>query len=134
MSDLIVKVLINVAGVYAAIKLVPQISFVFGDDWWKLAAVALILAIVNSYLKPILKVLSFPITLISLGLFAFVLNAVLLLLVAFVSTQLGLGFTIGGFPPDFTSGSFVGALLGSLVISIVSTLLGMLNVGRKVAF
>ena len=134
MSDLIVKVLVNAAGVFAAIQLVPQIKFAFGKDWWKLLAVALILALVNSYLKPILKVLSFPITLMTLGLFAFLLNAVMLLFVAFVSNALGLGFTIGGFPPSFTSDSFVGALLGSIVISVVATLLGMVNSGRKVAF
>jgi len=133
-SDLIVKVLVNAAGVFAAIQLVPQIKFAFGEDWWKLLAVALILALVNSYLKPILKVLSFPITLMTLGLFALVLNAVMLLLVAFVSDAMGLGFTVGGFPPSFTSDSFVGALLGSIVISVVATLLGMVNSGRKVAF
>jgi len=130
--DLLVKVLINAVGVYAAIQLVPQIEFAFGDDWWKLLAVALILALVNSYLKPILKALSFPINLLSLGLFSFVLNALLLLLVAVVSQQLGLGFSIGGFPPDFSADSFVGALLGSIVISIVSTLLGMVNSGRRI--
>lgn len=134
MTDLLVKVLINAVGVWVAIRVVPQISFNFGPDWWKLIAVAVILAIVNSYLKPILKILSFPITLMTVGLFAFVLNAVLLLLVSFVSNQLGLGFTIGGFPPNFTSDSFVGALLGSIVISVVATLLGMANLGRKVAF
>ncbi len=134
MSDLIVKVLVNAVGVFAAIKIVPQINFDFGPDWWKLIAVAVILALVNSYLKPVLKILSFPITLMTVGLFAFILNAVLLLLVSFVSAQLGLGFTIGGFPPDFTSDSFVGALLGSIVISVVATLLGMVNSGRKVAF
>ena len=132
MIDLLVKVLINAVGVWAAIQVVPQIDFAFGNDWWKLLAVALILAIVNSYLKPILKALSFPITLISLGLFSLVLNALLLLLVAFVSDQVSLGFSIGGFPPDFTADAFIGALLGSIIISIVSTLLGMLNTGRKV--
>jgi len=137
--DLLVKVLINAVGVYAAIQVVPQINFpaaqdlsTLGDNWWKLLAVALILALVNSYVKPILKALSFPITLLSLGLFSFVLNALLLLLVALVSDTLSLGFTIGGFPPSFTSDSFVGALLGSIVISIVSTLLGMVNTGRRV--
>ncbi|MEO8207678.1 MAG: phage holin family protein [Chloroflexota bacterium] len=132
MIDLLIKVLINAAGVYAAIQLVSQISFDFGDAWWKLLVVALLLALVNSYLKPILKMLSFPVTLMTLGLFAFVLNAVLLLLVSFVSNQLGLGFTIGGFPPEFTADSFIGALLGSLIISVVSTLLGMLNAGRRI--
>ncbi|HSO28313.1 MAG TPA: phage holin family protein [Candidatus Sulfomarinibacteraceae bacterium] len=132
MIDLLVKVLINAVGVFAAIQVIPQIEFAFGDDWWKLLAVALILALVNSYVKPILKALSFPITLLSLGLFSFILNALLLLLVALVSDQLGLGFSIGGFPPDLTADAFVGALLGAIVISIVSTLLGMINSGRKV--
>jgi putative membrane protein len=126
--DLIVKVLINAVAVFVAIKLVPQIHF--GNDLVKLLAVALILALINSYIKPILKVLSFPITLISFGLFALVLNALLLLLVAFISDQLNLGFKIADFPPKFTADAFVGALLGSIVISIVSTVLGMLNRGR----
>ena len=138
MADLLIKVFINAVGVYAAIQIVPQIHFpaaedlsTLGDNWWKLLAVALILALINSYLKPILKLLSFPITLLTIGLFALVLNAFLLLLVAFISTQLKLGFTIGGFPPDFTADAFVGAFLGSLVISIVSVLLNLVNRGRK---
>ena len=132
MTDLIIKVVINAIGVFAAIQVIPQIHFDYGSDWWKLLVVALILALINSYLKPILKVLSFPITLLTLGVFAFVLNALLLLLVAFVSDQFGLGFTIGGFPPHFTADAFVGALLGSIVISVVATLLGMVNAGRRI--
>jgi len=137
--DLLVKVLINAAGVYVAIAVVPQIKFPaadqllsLGPDWWKLLAVALILALVNSYLRPILKALSFPITLLSMGLFSFVLNALLLLLVAFVSDQFKLDFKIGGFPPDLNADAFIGALLGSIVISIVSTILGMANRGRRI--
>ena len=137
MVDLLVKVLINAIGVFAAIQIVPQIHFpaaedlsTLGDNWWKLALVALILALINSYLKPILKILSFPITLVTVGLFAFVLNALLLLLVAWISGQLELGFTIDKFPPSLTADAFVGALLGSIVISIVATLLGLVNRGR----
>lgn len=131
MIDLLVKVLINAAGVAVAILLVPQIHFDYGQDWWKLLAVALILALINTYLRPILRVLSFPISLLTMGLFALVLNALLLLLVAFISDQLHLGFRIDKFPPTFTADAFVGALLGSIVISIVATLLGMLNRGRR---
>lgn len=132
MIDLLVKVLINAVGVWAAIQVVPQIDFAFGNDWWKLLAVALILALVNTYVKPILKALSFPITLLSLGLFSLVLNALLLLLVAFVSDQLSLGFSIDRFPPELTADAFIGALFGSIIISIVSTVLGMVNTSRKV--
>jgi putative membrane protein len=137
--DLVVKVLINAIGVYVTVLVVPQIKFAAANDltslhgdWWKVVAVALILAIVNTYLRPILKVLSFPITLLSMGLFALVLNALLLLLVAFLSDQLHLGFKIGAFPPTLNADGFIGAVLGSIVISIVSVVLGLLNRGRRI--
>jgi putative membrane protein len=137
--DLLVKILINAIGVYVAVLLVPQIAFPAADDllkiqgnWWHVVVVALILALVNSYLKPILKVLSFPITLLTMGLFALILNAVLLLLVAFIADAVDIDFTIGGFPPNLTADSVVGAFLGSIVISIVSIVLGMLDRGRRI--
>ena len=140
MIDLLVKIIINAIGVYVAVLLVPQISFPAADDllrlqgnWWHVVVVALILALINAYVKPILKVLSFPITLLSMGLFALVLNAFLLLFVAFLAGYVEVNFSIGGFPPRFTADSFVGALLGSIVISIVSIVLGMLDRGRRIA-
>ena len=139
MADLLIKILINAVGVYAAIQIVPQIHFpaaedlsTLGDNWWKLLAVALILALINTYLKPILKILSFPITLLTMGVFALILNALLLLLVAWISSQVHLGFTIGGFPPDFTLNTVIGAIVGSIIISLVSIVLGMVNSGRRI--
>jgi putative membrane protein len=137
--DLLVKILINAVGVIVAVLVVPQIKFPAADDllklqgdWWQVIVVALILALVNSYLKPILKMLSFPITLLTMGLFAFILNALLLLLVAFIAHAVKIDFTIGGFPPAFTADSFIGAILGSIVISLVSIVLGMLDRGRRI--
>ncbi len=139
MIDLLVKIVINAIAVYVAVLVVPQISFPaahnllkFEGNWWQVIVVAVILAVINTYVKPIVKALSFPITLISLGLFSLVLNALLLLLVAFLSDAVDIKFTIGGFPPNFTADAFVGALLGSIVISIVSILLGMLDRGRRI--
>ena len=138
--DLLVKIIINAIAVYVAVLLVPQINFPAADNllgfegnWWHVVVVALILALINAYVKPILKVLSFPITMLSLGLFALVLNAFLLLFVAFLAGYVEVNFSIGGFPPNFTADSFVGALLGSIVISIVSIVLGMLDRGRRIA-
>lgn len=139
MIDLLVKVLVNAVAVYVAVLVVPQINFPaaenllkFEGNWWHVVVVALILALINAYVKPILKVLSFPITLMTVGLFAFVLNALLLLLVAWLAEQVDIAFTIGGFPPSFTADSFIGALLGSIVISIVSIVLSMLDRGRRI--
>ena len=139
MIDLLVKILINAIAVVVAVLVVPQITFPAAHEllklqgnWWQVLVVALILAVINTYVKPILKALSFPITLLTMGLFAFILNAILLLLVAFIAHAVKIDFTIGGFPPGFTADSFVGALLGSIVISIVSVVLGMLDRGRRI--
>ena len=132
MIDLVIRVLINAVGVFAAVQVIPQIHFNYGSDWWKLLAVALILALVNSYIRPIVKLLAIPVTFLTLGLVAFVINGAMLLLVALASNQLGLGFKIGSFPPNLDADAIVGAVLASVVISIVATALGILNTGRKI--
>ena len=139
MIDLLVKILINAIAVYVAVLVVPQISFPAADallklqgNWWQVIVVAVILALINTYVKPILKALSFPITLLTLGLFAFILNAVLLLAVAFIADLVSIKFMIGGFPPGFSVDTVIGALLGSIVISIVGVVLGLLDRGRRI--
>ncbi|HZC32604.1 MAG TPA: phage holin family protein [Candidatus Bathyarchaeia archaeon] len=131
MVELIVRILINAAALLVAVKIVPQIVFKFGNDWWKVVVVALIFALINSYIKPIVKALSFPISMLTLGLVAFVINAAMLLLVAVVSEQLKLGFKIGGFPPTLNADAIIGALIGAVVISIVSTLATIALAPRK---
>jgi len=122
--ELIVRILINAAALFVAVKVLPPnlLSFNWGNDWWKLLVVALLFALVNSYIKPIVKALSMPIGLLTLGLVAFVINAVMLLIVAWASGQLKLGLKVGDFPPTVTSDTIVGALIGALIISVVSTL------------
>ena len=140
MGNLLVKIIINAIAVVVAVLVAKQwISFPAANDllklqgnWWQVIVVALILALINSYLKPILKVLSFPITLLTMGLFALVLNAALLLLVAFIAGAVNIDFKIGGFPPDISLNSFIGAFIGSIVISLVSIVLGMLDKGRRI--
>ncbi|HEY8800231.1 MAG TPA: phage holin family protein [Candidatus Limnocylindrales bacterium] len=130
MVELIVRIVINAVALLVAVKVVPQIVFKFGNDWWKVLAVALIFALVNSYIKPIVKALSFPISMLTLGLVAFVINAAMLLL-AVLSEQLKLGFKIGGFPPTLNADAIIGAFIGAVVISIVSTLASIALAPRK---
>jgi putative membrane protein len=82
--ELIVKILVNAAALFVAVKVLPSnlLSFNWGNDWWKLLAVALVFALVNSYIKPIVKALSMPLSILTLGLVSFVINAAMLLLVA----------------------------------------------------
>jgi putative membrane protein len=131
--ELIVKILINAAALWVAVQVLPDnlLSFNFGNDWWKLALVALVFALVNSYIKPVVKALSMPIGLLTLGLVAFVINAAMLLIVAWVSGQLKLGFKVGDFPPNITSDTIVGALVAAVIISVVSTLASIALSPRK---
>jgi putative membrane protein len=122
--ELIVRILINAAALFVAVKVLPAqyLSFNWGNDWWKLLSVALVFALVNTYIKPIVKALSMPISLMTMGLVAFVINAAMLLIVAGVSGQLKLGFKVGDFPPTVSIDTIVGAILGAVIISVVSTI------------
>lgn len=133
MVELVIRILVNALALWVAVQVLPDtlLSFDFGNDWWKLLAVALVFALVNSYIKPIVKALSFPISIMTLGLVAFVINAVMLLLVALLSDQLKLGFKVGDFPPDITADAVIGALAGAVIISIVSTLASLALTPRK---
>lgn len=122
--DRIVQVLINAAALYVAVLLVPGLDFDFGppDAWWKFLLVALIFALVNTFLKPVLRILTLPITLMTMGLFLLVLNALLLMLTGAISSELDLGLTVA---------DFIAALLGSIVISLVGFVLSMvIGTGR----
>jgi len=132
---LVIQIVINAVALLVAAYLVPQFQLKLGEGntgWLQLGVVALVFALVNTFIKPVVKALSLPISFLTLGLFSFVINAALLLLVAWISTdQLKITFTIGGFPPSLTSDTIVGAFLASVVISVVSTVLGMANIGKK---
>ncbi len=87
-----------------------------------LAAVALIIGVVNAFVRPVVAALTGCFIVLTLGLFLLVVNAWMLMLSAWVAGQLGLGFTVDGFSS---------ALLGSILISIVTWLLsGMFRTSR----
>src|SRR4051794_19758458 len=133
MVELVVRILINALALFVAVKVLPTnlLSFNWGDDWWKLIVVALVFALVNSYIKPLVKALSMPIGLLTLGLVGFVINAAMLLLTALASDTLKLGFKLGTFPPTINSDAIVGALIAAIIISVVSTLASVALSPRK---
>jgi putative membrane protein len=105
----------SAAAVWVAAHFVPGIHFRGGLG--ALFAVALILGLVNSLVRPLLKALSCGLIVLTLGLFLFVINALMLYLTSYLARQLGFVFTIDSFPS---------ALIGSVVISVVSWLLSVL--------
>ena len=108
------RLLINAAALWAATRLVAGISF--GGDWRLLLVVALVFGVLNVSVRPILTLLALPLLIVSLGLFTFVLNALMLWLTSAISGSLGLGFHVEGFRAAF---------LGALVVSVVSFMLSL---------
>lgn len=105
------------AGVWVAVRLVPGLDF--EGSWWAFLGVALLVSLANLIVKPILSLLSFPVVILTLGLFLLVINAVVLQLVVWLSgpSRLDLGLTSTGF--------FWATFLGALVISVVRWLLDL---------
>ena len=108
------RLLINAAALWAATRLVSGISF--DGDWRLLLVVALVFGVLNVAVRPILILLTLPLFILTLGLFTFVLNAVMLWLTGRASDALGLGFHVAGFGAAF---------LGALVVTVVSFLLSL---------
>lgn len=111
------RLLINAAALWAAIRLVPGISF--EGDWWLLFVVALVFGVLNAVIRPILFVLTLPFLLVTLGLFTFVLNAFMLWLTSATSDLFGLQFHVDGF-----RAAFVGALIVTVVSFALSLFVG----------
>lgn len=86
-----------------------------------LLGLAVIFGIVNALIGPIVKILAIPLTLVTMGLIGFVINAGLLLLTAAVANSTGFNLTVGDFPPDITADTIVAAIVGSVVLSLVGT-------------
>jgi putative membrane protein len=116
----LLRLLINAAALWVAIQLVDGIEH--RGSWWSLLFVALVFGLLNASIRPLLKLLSLPIIILTLGLFIFVINALMLLLTGWVSGQLNLGFYVNGFWDAF---------FGGLIISVVSFLLSLfMGVGK----
>ena len=105
-----------------AVWLVPGIEIGGGGSTWaSLALIALIIALLNMTIKPILQVIGLPITIISLGVFYLVINTLLLYLAAALGGALfGIGFVIDSF-----GSGFVAAIVISLVSALMNAVLGV---------
>ena len=86
-----------------------------------LLVIAVIFGIVNGLIGPIAKMLTLPISIMSMGLVGFLVNAGLLLVTALVADAAGFHLSVGGFPPDLTANTIVAAVVGSVVLSVVGT-------------
>jgi putative membrane protein len=110
----LLRLLINAGALWVAIQLVDGIEH--RGSWWSLLFVALVFGVLNASIKPLLQLLSLPVIILTLGLFIFVINAMMLLITSWVSGLLNLGFHVDGFWDAF---------FGGLIVTVVSLLLSI---------
>jgi putative membrane protein len=119
MKNFIIRLIINAVALYVAVALLngrgltPQTS-----NWLSFIWLALIFGLVNAILKPVLKIVSCPILILTLGLGSLLINTLLFYLSGLIGTNFNVGFTVSGF---WTA--FLGALIVSVVSFILNTLL-----------
>ncbi|MBE7433048.1 MAG: phage holin family protein [Anaerolineales bacterium] len=115
MTKFIIRWAINAVGLYAAVWLVPGIEYL--GDWTGILWLALIIGLLNALVRPLLKFLTCPLIILTLGLFTIVINTVMLLLTRTIGQSFGIGLSVDG---------FWSALLGSLVMSAVSIIMSLI--------
>lgn len=112
----VVRLAINIIAVLVAVTIVPGLDLL--GPWWGLALVAFILGLINTGIRPLLLLLALPFVIFTLGLFTLLINAAMLYLTSFL---------VEGFGVEFVIDSFLAAIVGALVISIITTVLGILS-------
>ena len=83
---------------------------------------ALIFGVINGLIGPVVRLIALPITFMTLGLFGFVINGILLIVIAWVAQNLDLTFTVGDYPPDFNADTIVAAIVGAVVLGVVNSI------------
>ena len=116
----ILQFFVTAAGLWLAAQVVPGVAFTATSS---LLWAAFLLGIVNALVRPILVFLTFPLTVVTLGLFLLVVNAAMLMLSSWLCAQLGVGFAVDGWGT---------ALIGSIIVSVISGLInGITGAGKQ---
>ena len=122
----LLRVIINAVAIWLATLVLPGLQVVGGDDASDkvvvFLVVALVFGIVNAVVKPIVKLFSLPLYILTLGLFTLLVNALMLWLTGWLSEQTDYGLRIDNFGT---------ALLGALIISVVSLVLSVVIPGAR---
>ncbi|HEY8134910.1 MAG TPA: phage holin family protein [Candidatus Limnocylindrales bacterium] len=126
--DLLLRVAINAIALILAVQFVPNVRA--PSDILKLVLLAVVFGLINAYLRPIVKALSLPLTIVTFGLVSLVINVAMVLVAAAISDNLNLGFALGGWPlndPSIGIDTLIAAFLVSLLISIVAAVVALVR-------
>lgn len=120
MGRLLISWIVNALALAAAAFLVRGITVVGEPVWLTLAIMAIIFGLANALIRPLLKLLTCPLIILTLGLFTLIINGLMLWLSSWIASQFGVGFEVDG---------FWAAFLGALVVSVVSFFLNLILLG-----
>jgi len=112
---LLITLILNIFSLLIVSYIIP--GFVF-DTFWDTIVAAVLIGVVNTFIKPVLQIIFIPLTIITFGITAFLINVVLLWGVSFIVP----GFTIEG---------FMTAVVASIALSLISMFLGKLAENKK---
>jgi putative membrane protein len=113
---LLIRWIISALALFAAAYFVPGIRVVGPNAWAIFAIMAAVLGLVNALVRPVLRLLSCPFIILTLGLFLLIINGISFYLAARLAEVLGVGFYVDGFKAAF---------LGALVVSVVTFFLNL---------
>ncbi|WP_129668880.1 phage holin family protein [Phytoactinopolyspora endophytica] len=122
MFSFIVRIIVNGLALWVATEIVSGVNITSDDSTsdriLTFGVIALIFALVNAFIKPVVQLLTLPLFILTLGLFTFIVNALMLWLTGWIAEQLDVPFEVNDF--------FWAAVLGALVVSFVSWVLNLL--------
>lgn len=108
--QILAALVLNALALLATAYIVPGFKV---DNFTTAVLAAIVLGVVNTFIKPVLSFVTAPLTVLTLGLFTFVVNAIVLFIVSY-------------FVPGLTIAGWVPAILGAIVLSVVATILSSL--------
>jgi len=122
----VVGTIVTAIAFYVLAKALPQYTsfdmVTYDGELYGIVVLALIFGLVNASIGRIVRLLALPISFMTMGLIGFVINAALLLVTAFIADAAKFDLTVGDFPPDLlTADTLVAAVVGAIVLSLVST-------------
>jgi putative membrane protein len=122
----VVGTIVTAIAFYVLTKVLPQYTsfdmVTYKGELYGIVVLALIFGLVNASIGRIARIISMPISLMTMGLIGFVINAGLLLVTAIIGEAAKFNLTVGDFPPDLlTANTIVAAIVGAVILSAVST-------------
>ena len=116
MKRLLLKIGIGAAAAWLTVWLVPGLSY--AGEWWRWLLFGAAIGFINAVIKPLAKLLTIPIRILTLGLFTLIINVGLMTLSIWIASDSGVGLS---------SDSIWSALLGGLVLSVVGAILNLID-------